>query len=242
MNIRYPHIIGGTDREQIKQLTAYLYQLVEQLNLSSGKAAQPVQAPVLTPMAAQAASEEEARSNFDAVKALIIKSADIVNAYYEQIERKLAGVYAAEASFPDGSASYVQKTEAAIQANSNSITQNFANIQQLSGLVNDLIDTNAWIKTGLLEETEGVPVYGLEVGQKINRNGQEVFNRYARFTADRLSFYDRHDNEVAYVSDRKLYIRSAQIQEELQVGRFVTTVQQDGSTVKRWIANTTQEG
>ena len=31
-NIRFPNITGATDREQLKQIKSYLYQLVEQLN------------------------------------------------------------------------------------------------------------------------------------------------------------------------------------------------------------------
>lgn len=243
MNIRYPKITGSTDREQLQQLKTYLYQLVDQLNVSGTGTAQSQptaavkQATAMPTTAAKAADEERAWNNFNEIKALIIKSADIVNAYYEEINKRLESVYVAEASFDGGTTAYIEQTAHQITENAEEIERAFENIQQINGTVSTLVKTNAWIKTGLLEEEEGVSVYGIEVGQKTTRNGEEVFNRYARFTADRLSFYDRYDNEVAYVSDRKLYIRSAQIQEELQIGNFVTTVQEDGSTVKRWIAN-----
>ena len=49
----------------------------------------------------------------------------------------------------------------------------------------------------------------------------EVFNKYARFTAGRLSFYDKNDIEVAYISDYKLYITNAEIKGTLKLGAFL---------------------
>jgi hypothetical protein len=47
-----------------------------------------------------------------------------------------------------------------------------------------------------------------------------VFSKYARFVADKLSFYDKNDTEVAYISDYKLYITNAQITGTLNLGRY----------------------
>ena len=92
------------------------------------------------------------------------------------------------------------------------------------------------IQAGLLDyDEEGVPVYGLEIGQRSIRDGTEIFCKYARFTADRLAFYDRNGNEVAYISDRKLFITHVQITGSLVTGRFVDGVQPDGSVVTRWV-------
>jgi hypothetical protein len=66
-------------------------------------------------------------------------------------------------------------------------------------------------------------------------DGEEVFNKFARFTADRLSFYDQNDNEVAYVSDYKLYIRNVQITSSYQIGGYVDTVTADGGVVTKWV-------
>ena len=73
--------------------------------------------------------------------------------------------------------------------------------------------TEAYIKRGLLEEKDdGTLVYGLQVGQETtNADGENVFKKYARFTADRLSFYDQADNEVAYIGDKKMFISNVEI-------------------------------
>ena len=94
--------------------------------------------------------------------------------------------------------------------------------KSLDDLYQQTLLTNAYIKSGLLYYKEnGTPVYGLEIGQTNSVDGQNVFDKFARFASDRLSFFDRNDVEVAYVSDYKLYITNAEITGSLWLsGRF----------------------
>ena len=93
---------------------------------------------------------------------------------------------------------------------------------ELDNIVYSIIEVNAHIKSGLLYYDENeVPIYGLEIGQINTIDGVEVFNKYARFTAGRLSFYDKNDIEVAYISDYKLYITNAEITGTLKLGAFL---------------------
>ena len=78
-------------------------------------------------------------------------------------------------------------------------------------------------------------LHGIELGQRKFRDGEEFFHKYARFTPDRLAFYDANGNQVAYISDRKLYIANVHITGTFLKGRFEDTVQADGSIVTRWI-------
>ena len=108
-------------------------------------------------------------------------------------------------------------------------------------------DTEAYIKTGLLsEEDAAIPVYGLQVGQETtNAEGEKVFKKYARFTADRLSFFDQGDNEVTAIGDKKMFVSNIEItgsfdeeSEEygtFKQGRFVDFAQADGTIVSKWI-------
>lgn len=99
-----------------------------------------------------------------------------------------------------------------------------------------LVEVFAHINSGLLYTDEnGIPVYGLEVGQRNLVNGQEVFNKYARFTASKLSFYDQNGTEVAYISDKKLYITHVEITVSLTHGGFVDTAMADKSIVTKWV-------
>ena len=101
-----------------------------------------------------------------------------------------------------------------------------------------IIGVTAYLKSGLLYYTDaGIPVYGLEVGQTVKDEvaGTEVFNKYARFTSEKLSFYDSNGTEVAYISDKKLYIRIAQITVALQIGGLIDLVMANGDVVKKWV-------
>ena len=94
--------------------------------------------------------------------------------------------------------------------------------QRFERVEGSLDETSAHIKSGLLDRKEnGDPVYGIEVGQRDVVNGVEKFNKFARFTADRLSFYDANDTEVSYISDYKQVITHAKVTGNLEVGKFV---------------------
>ncbi len=218
LQLRLPHITGDTAQQQLGQLKSYLYQMVEQLNwaLDTGL---PETAAALPSSAPAPAGASDPQETFSSIKALIIKSADIVNAYSQQIGDRLEDRYVAQSEF----GTYQQDTALSLEANGKGILQNYENIQKLTGVLQSYGETRAYLRSGLLEEQEdGTPIYGLEVGQRDQVNGVEVFNKFARFTANRLEFYDggNQNTPVAYISDYKLYITNAQITGALTLGGF----------------------
>ena len=238
IDFRFPNITAKDEAGQLIQMKSYLHQLVEQLNyamktVESGSSS----AVAYTSKATSAAGGEDvkAQATFNSIKSLIIKSADIVNAYYEAINARLNGLYVAESDF----GTYTEATDAKIEANSTGISQLYENIQQIisdiEGFESKLIEVNAHIHSGLLYYgDDGAPVYGLEIGQRTEIDGVETFNKYARFTSDRLSFFDSNDNEVAYISDKKQYITRVEITGSFSLGGFVETVLADLSVVTKW--------
>ena len=240
VNLRYPQITGNTPAEQMVQTKRYLRQLVDQLNFALQEVGDRYATTAnasSTIASSQADKEKQALLAFNDIKALIIKSADIVNAYYDEINTRLEGVYVAESDF----GSFAEHTTQDIQENSTNIEQLFTNVQtivtDLEGLESRLIEANAYINSGLLgyDKNTGVPVYGLEIGQRNTIDGVVVFNKYAQFTADRLAFFDSNGIEVAYVSDRKLYITVVEVTGELIRGALVDIVQPDKTIVTKWI-------
>ena len=267
IDIRLPNINGKTEQERLSQIESYLVQFVQQLQwglsqidtMSSTSSASSV-TPSVSSAAPSVRPAPSAEATFNSIKALIIKSADIVNAYYEEINKKLVGSYVAQSDF----GTFQEETSGQFSATSTNVLQAYTDIQtivttldntktgieesisSLSGDINELgnnlesakaeigaeIDTvkattetvhgkvmeiTANIKSGLL--TEGV--YGIEVGQTTTVDGEEVFNKFARFTADRLSFYDSQGSEVAYISDKKLYITDAEVKGTLKLGGYL---------------------
>ncbi len=282
IDIRLPQINAKTEAE--KQISSYLFQLAEQLqwalqnvDISSNTVVVNTAPKSLLPGTQNTPrsllpgqSTESAEAIFGSIKALIIKSADIVNAYYEEINKKLVGQYVAQSDF----GVFEEQTSQDVFENSTNINRTFSNVQEIKtsidssfealsgeidqvdskvkdvesnisteiqGLKNSLdtlnyslVEVTANLKSGLLyTNDEGIPVYGLEVGQKNIVDGVEVFNKYARFTAGRLSFYDQNGAEVAYISDYKLYITHAEVTGTLKLGGYLVDTT-NGLTFK-WV-------
>ena len=238
-NLRFPKITGQSYEQQMVQVQSYLHRLVQQLNwafesVDSGSSAK--QFDELSKASGGIVENAGAQATFNDIKSLIIKSADIVNAYYDSINTRLKGIYVAQSDY----GVYSEETTSAINGNSTSIQRMYSNIQKIltdiENLEHSLIEANAYIRSGLLYyDEDGAPEYGLEIGQRNEIDGIEVFNKYARFTADKLSFYDANDNEVAYISDKKLYITHVEVTGSLTEGGFVDTVLANGDTVTKWV-------
>lgn len=120
-----------------------------------------------------------------------------------------------------------------IQANYSALTEIINNNQ--SEFEKYLVDTKAFIRQGFLEYDEnGVPKVGIAIGQDLEVTGN-VVNGYeelkstqscAFYEADKVSF--RYGgNEIAYVSNQRLYISNAEITEKLIIKKW--TVSQDAN-------------
>ena len=290
INIQTPPQLSGSEKEQLKQLNTYLFQLAEQLNWALKNVDTTNNAVVATPVpkslystTVESAEQINAQSTFSSIKSLIIKSADIVNAYTEEINKRLLNYYEAESEF----GTFIEAAKADIIANAENITAAFTNIQtvetgiqvdmdsladavdghttaikdvregtertigevksEVNGLSSEIGNVKTYfddkakalddaikalnvvvttvtgrIKSGQIDvDKNGLPIYGVEVGQTNVINGVEVFNKYARFTAGRLSFYDQNGTEVAYISDYKLYITHAENTGTLKLGGYL---------------------
>ena len=222
-DINVPKITAQSDAGKIEQIRSYLFQLADQLKwaLNSIESGGTKALQKGSTTNAVAVTGEEAQATFSSIKALIIKSADIVEAYSEEINKKFSGEYVAKSDF----GTYTEQTNQSITTNSTNIESMYSSIQEIitdiENLEHSLIEVDAHIRSGLLYYDEDeVPIYGLEIGQKNTIDGKVVFNKYARFTSDRLSFYDKNDTEVAYISDYKLFITNAQIMGTLTLGRY----------------------
>ena len=155
-NFNLPSIQGSTV-EQLSQIRSYLYQIIPQLQwainnldastVSSSTAQQVHQAKVA---AATGSSSVSPQATFNAIKSLIITSADIVQAYYDEIEKRLSGLYVAESDF----GTYVEATNAIISANSSGISQAYTNIQAVESTLYTKIDID--IENAKSELSEGI--------------------------------------------------------------------------------------
>ena len=197
MNIPYPHITEGTPAEQLAQMKGFLFQLVEQLNLHSSDALQSSGAVRVVVERAGGGNngvspDVSPVGNFNQIKSLIIKSADIVKAFEDVMVKNFNGRYFAESDF----GTYLENTKLTINTTSERVTETYEKVQEIDGTVagieKEVQTINAWIRRGLLDDGE----YGIEIGRMLDGG---AFCRYARFTSEKLSFHDKNGNVVAYI-------------------------------------------
>ncbi len=243
MNIPLPQQLSGSEREQLEGMKTYLYQLAQDLQFALGA----VEKQIITVQDTAANAERTLRSvsesqtpkaQFSGLKALIIKSADIVNAYYEEINRRLSGLYVAQSDF----GTYRQETQQEITENAQGITRAFSDMQAIGDTLAQVqaavTQVNAWIKTGKLGEDENsVPIYGVEIGQQTEEDGLVVFRKFARLLSDRLSFFDQNGVEVSFIGDETMHITRAEISsltagnasaEQFRMGEYLWFTGADG--------------
>ena len=246
IDIRLPNITAPTDAGKLQQIQSYMHQLVEQLNWAlnniditgSGSKANLVK----TSSAAPTSQKDDPISNFNSIKGLIIKSADIVNAYYEKIDSllKMSGYYMAQSDF----GVFAEETKNLVSATEQQLRQDLVDKQTIydqNGNIKKELLVNGHVYSGIIEYAmDGEAIVGIEIGQTTTRtdsegNSAEIFTKFARFTADRLAFYDINGTEVAYISDYKLYITHVEIKGSLKEGGYVDTIDASGSVVTKWV-------
>ncbi len=229
IDIRLPNITAPTEEGKLQQMQSYMYQLVEQLNwaLNTIESAQGGNAsPAVVYQQREPSTPQEAEETFNSIKALIIKSADIVKAYETTIFSDFNGKYFAESDF----GTYLEETNRKVEENSKGVTETYTNLQTITNkdgtgtldvLKEDVKTTNAYIKRGhLYYDDNGNSVVGIEVGET-DKDG--AFTKYARFKSDRLSFYDKNGDEVAYIGAGCLYVCGKTVFiGEIQLGGYKT--------------------
>lgn len=194
INLRLPNIQGKTEAEQMGQMKSYLYQLVEQLNwaLNTAESAQAgnTSAPVVYQQG-KPTTAQEAQDTFNSIKALIIKSADIVKAYEETMLTNFNGKYFADSDF----GTYIAETNRKIEETSEDVTETYSKVETITSDLTEVKEyvetTEGYIKRGILPDGS----IGIEVGETTD-NG---YHCYAQFTAERLTFFDVNRNPVAYI-------------------------------------------
>lgn len=238
--IKMPPVISAEQPEEaLRNMQKYLWQFAEQVQLALEESGRRETAILQKAENYSAKLQKDSpAATFGKVKDLIIKSAEIVEAYRTEITKTLAGQYVAVSDF----GTYKEQTAAVITETDKNVTQNYTMIQQIEsnveGLESGINKMNAYIRTGLLyEDEEGTSRYGVEIGEEAEKDGVKAFRKFARLVSDRLSFFDQNEIEVAYISDRKLYITAAQVQEieakrvtiqGLAIGAYILQAGNDG--------------
>ena len=235
MKLAYPSIAGKTSGEQLESMRRYLCTLTDQLNLADWSASatlreisQAIDADGMTD-----AERKKELGNFGQLKALIIKTADYAAANSESFKTQLSGNYVAVSDF----GKYWQKATMTVDGNEFGIRQLY---DYAAGINNDFaVNSQQYVKTGLLYYNGAVPVYGVGVGNietTVTKDGETVVdqtkNELVTVTPGRVSFWQGGD-EIAYLSAKKLHFPSGTL-EATDAKLSGTLTAASGSVIGPW--------
>lgn len=235
MKLAYPSIAGKTSGEQLESMRRYLRTLTDQLNLADWSAGAVLQ-EVSRAIDADSLPDAERKTqlgNFGQLKALIIKTADYAAANSESFKTQLSGNYVAVSDF----GKYWQKATMTVDGNEFGIRQLY---DYAAGINNDFaVNSQQYVKTGLLYYNGAVPVYGVGVGNietTVTKDGETVVdqtkNELVTVTPGRVSFWQGGD-EIAYLSAKKLHFPSGTL-EATDAKLSGTLTAASGSVIGPW--------
>ena len=232
-----PPYPNGSVQQQLTQQYSYLFQMAQQLNMalaalegggaSAGGGQRKRAGAAASASAADAAQENN--EQFQNLRAMIIKTAKQVTRRMEQLEVRLGEEYVAASQF----GTYVQRLSAYLEANPEALTQYYSFCSDLAANVAAVdaafssyrLDTEGYIRTGIVYYDGPAPVYGVAGGQKLTTtetDGKKVVdqnNFRAVFTAQKLSFW-QDSTEIAYVSNNRLYITNITVLDSISIGSW----------------------
>lgn len=252
LELRLPNITAATTQEQLVQVKSYLFSLTEQLNWAlktlegSGGTSNTSNVQIASKQGAEDSTNKNPTDTFNSIKSLIIKSADIIEAYTEEIEKKLSGIYVAQSDF----GTYTKETEVKLATNSEGISALFENVQTIDssvasinqvlttdGSTTKILSTDAWVKIGAIatEET-GHYLYGMEIGQTNEINGQTVETKFAQYTSEGVYLYDGNSSSWSVrIANNMMTINEVEVRTSLRQGGFKSITLSDGSVARKWI-------
>ena len=239
---------AGSLQQQVMQQYAYLFQMAQQLNLALEQLEQAESGTVRAAGASSGGAAggtklAAADRQYQKLLSMIVKTADQVRHIREELTARLQEEYVAVSDF----GSYVASLSAYLEANPEAVTQYYSFFSDLKADVEAVdaafrhykVDTEGYIRTGIVSYDGAVPVYGVAVGQDLvcrEVDGEQVVeqnNFRAVFTATRLSFW-QDATEVAYVSNNRLYITNITVLGGIAIGDWSVEAAESGLAF-RWI-------
>jgi hypothetical protein len=232
--IELPQMPGGSEEDQLRQMYSYLYRMAETLNHNLSEIGSmdltdserlAMQQIIAYGESSGSDGEYIPAHNWQAkesLKSLIIKTAEWVTNKLDEYRISLLGEYVADGKF----GRYTRNTQLKVDITPEGIQQNYSFEEVVQGLKTYTINAKNYIKTGMLREVQGIPVYGVQVGKDIvtfAEDGEETYvdsNKVAEFTADELSFYHENVKLASYTGNAITFYSGGKKLAELKPGEL----------------------
>lgn len=236
LKVETPPTLTGSADQQLRVMYSYLFRLAENLNvalsnLNEDNFSSAVQLTQGSNTGAVSGGSSSSNT-YNELRALIVNTAEVINSELDMLQLELNSKY--EAVSNEWGA-FQENIDATIEATAGEVIQKLnydSKIetleQQAAGFSEYQVKTEGYIKSGFIEYDEsGVPIIGIAIGQgltsvKVNINGEEydqfdASQSCAFYTAEKVSFRI-NGQEVAYVSNSKLYIGDVEITGSIVLG------------------------
>ena len=229
-----PPILQGTAEEKLRQLYSYLSIMSEKLN----EAQTSITIEQMTPEAQRVinGAAQNTQAQYDGLKSMIIKTAEIVRHEMDVISTELHDDYDALSSqFGE----YQRNLTSEITATAEGILQEYQFQERISGLEEGSDDyiaferrINQYIFSGLVDEQNGR--YGIAIGENVtaydNQGNPYLDNnrKTATFTMDELAFW-HGTTKIAYFSDNVFHIENGEVTKSMKMGMHSWMVLGDGA-------------
>ncbi len=252
--VETPPALRGEPEQQLSLMSSYLFRLAEMLNVAlnslsenSYSSASEVQGTRPSSKANGQAIDADAVS-YNELRGLINNTSKYVHSEIERISTELERQYVA---ISNDWGTFQENISSSIEATAEGIVQSYgydAEIQTLheeaAGFSAYKISTEGYIRQGFIDYDENnIPIVGIAIGQgltstKVTVNGVEYQKidstaSCAFYTASKVSFRI-NGQEVAYVSNRKLYIGDVEITGSVVLGGKWMIGTSNGLSIK-WI-------
>ena len=228
INLTPPPGIRGDDRSSLVQMHSFLFRLTEQLNAALNETDRRIQETErVTGISAGTTGSAPAGDNgnpplteqYESLKALIIKTADVVKSEMDVIENTLKSEYMAWSDW----GAYNEDITNVITQTASGVVENYQFASSLKPLKDQVVDfdsyiveTNGYIRRGIIGYDGEVPIIGIAIGKdlvskEVTINGVvypeiNMSRSMATYTDDKVTFW-QNGVEIAWFSSSELVCR-----------------------------------
>ena len=250
IKVETPPALRGQPENQIKEISSYLYRLSEMLNIALNNLNQNNFSSAVEISGSKSTQVQggETVASYNELRGLISNTAQIVNVEIEKLRTELEQQHVAISddwgTFQENISSTIEATAASIVESYNYDSEIQTLQEEAAGFSAYKISTEGYIRRGFIDyDEEGIPILGIAIGQGLTSTTVTVDGAEyqqidstascAFYTATKVSFRI-NGQEVAYVSNRKLYIGDVEITGSVVLGSKWMISTTNGLTIK-WI-------
>lgn len=164
MIVELPPRLQGSGEQQLAALRDYLVRLTQSLEQSSGAETMPAALS-----AAEKQSAAEVRKTADRLKALILKTADEVEAYADRKTESMAARYVAKSDYGN----YYNRIETQVIQTARQTVEDYRYTEAIEALSTSVTALGGQIRRGVIEDPETHEVHlGIAIGESLSFTGQ----------------------------------------------------------------------